>query len=53
MHLDPHLIVPLLAAVVAGAYGGARIIRRLPAAAVRIIVIAIGAGMSVYFFVHG
>jgi uncharacterized membrane protein YfcA len=47
--------VALLMAVgaVAGAYGGARIIRRLPASAVRIIVIAIGAGMSVYFFVHG
>jgi uncharacterized membrane protein YfcA len=38
---------------IAGAYGGARIIRRLPPLAVRIIVIAIGAGMSVYFFVHG
>jgi uncharacterized membrane protein YfcA len=38
---------------VAGAYGGARVIRRLPAIAVRIIVIAIGAGMSVYFFVRG
>ncbi len=47
--------VALLMAVgaVAGAYGGARIIRRLPASAVRIIVIAIGAGMSVYFFIHG
>jgi uncharacterized membrane protein YfcA len=38
---------------IAGAYGGARIIRRLPPLAVRIIVIAIGAGMSVYFFVRG
>jgi uncharacterized membrane protein YfcA len=38
---------------IAGAYGGARIIRRLPSLAVRIIVIAIGAGMAVYFFIHG
>jgi uncharacterized membrane protein YfcA len=38
---------------VAGAYGGARIIRRLPARVVRVVVITIGAGMSVYFFVHG
>jgi uncharacterized membrane protein YfcA len=38
---------------VAGGYGGARIIRRLPPLAVRIIVIAIGSGMSVYFFVRG
>jgi uncharacterized membrane protein YfcA len=38
---------------VAGGYGGARIIRRLPPIAVRIIVIAIGGGMSAYFFVRG
>jgi uncharacterized membrane protein YfcA len=38
---------------IAGAYGGARIIRRLPPRVVRAIVIAIGAGMSIYFFVHG
>jgi uncharacterized membrane protein YfcA len=37
---------------IAGAYGGARIIRRLPASVVRGIVIAIGATMSIYFFVH-
>jgi len=38
---------------VAGGYGGARIIRRLPPLAVRVIVIAIGGGMSAYFFVRG
>ena len=38
---------------VAGAYGGARAIRRLPPVVVRAIVIAIGAGMSLYFFIHG
>ena len=37
---------------VGGAYGGARIIRRLPPNAVRAIVIAIGAGMSLYFFIR-
>ena len=37
---------------VVGAYGGARIIRRLPASVVRTIVIGIGATMSVYFFVR-
>jgi uncharacterized membrane protein YfcA len=40
------------AGAIAGAYGGARIIRRLPASVVRGIVIAIGATMSLYFFVH-
>jgi uncharacterized membrane protein YfcA len=37
---------------IAGAYGGARVIRRLHASVVRGIVIAIGATMSIYFFVH-
>jgi uncharacterized membrane protein YfcA len=41
------------AGAIAGGYGGARIIRRLPAPVVRGIVIAIGATMSLYFFVHG
>jgi uncharacterized membrane protein YfcA len=40
-------------AAIGGAYGGARVIRRLPAIVVRAIVIAIGAGMSIYFFVRG
>jgi uncharacterized membrane protein YfcA len=46
--------VALLMAVgaVGGAYGGARLIRRLPPFVVRTIVIAIGAGMSIYFFVN-
>ncbi len=38
---------------IAGAYGGARIIRRLPPTAVRVIVIAIGTTMTIYFLVHG
>ena len=37
---------------VGGAYGGARLIRRLPPFVVRTIVISIGAGMSVYFFIN-
>jgi uncharacterized membrane protein YfcA len=46
--------VALLMAVgaVGGAYGGARLIRRLPPFVVRTIVISIGAGMSVYFFIN-
>ncbi len=47
----PEALVMAVGAV-AGAYGGARIIRRLPAAAVRAIVITIGTTMSVYFFVR-
>jgi uncharacterized membrane protein YfcA len=43
----------MAAGAVVGAYGGARIIRRLPAVVVRVIVIAIGTSMSVYFFVRG
>ena len=48
----PEALVMAVGAV-AGAYGGARIIRRLSAGLVRAIVIAIGASMSVYFFVRG
>jgi len=48
----PEALMMAVGAVVGG-YGGARVIRRLPPLVVRIIVIAIGAGMSVYFFVRG
>ena len=52
-----HAIVWPIALVMAvgavgGAYGGARIVRRLPPVVVRAIVIAIGAGMSLYFFIR-
>ena len=37
---------------VIGAYGGARVIRRLPQIVARATVVAIGAGMTAYFFLH-
>ncbi len=42
--------VVMMIAAVAGGYAGARLARVLPARVVRIIVIAIGFGMSVIFF---
>jgi uncharacterized membrane protein YfcA len=46
--------VALLMAVFAmiGGYAGARIFRRMPSNVTRAIVLAIGAGMSAYFFVR-
>jgi uncharacterized membrane protein YfcA len=47
----PEALIMAMGAV-GGAYGGARVIRRLPPVVVRAIVIAIGAGMSIYFLVR-
>lgn len=45
----PQTLAALLGAV-AGGYGGARLARRLPGAAVRRIVIGVGAALTLYYF---
>jgi uncharacterized membrane protein YfcA len=40
----------MAAAAIAGGYAGARVARRLPAAAVRWLVVGIGFGLAVYYF---
>jgi uncharacterized membrane protein YfcA len=46
------LAVPMAVAAIAGGYVGARVARRLPAAYVRYAVIAIGFGLSAYYFIR-
>jgi uncharacterized membrane protein YfcA len=43
--------LPMVAAAIVGGYAGARVARRLPPRYVRYAVIAIGFGLSVYYFV--
>ena len=43
----------MAAGAVIGAYGGAHVIRRLPQIVARATVVAIGIGMTAYFFLHG
>jgi uncharacterized membrane protein YfcA len=44
--------LPMAAAAIAGGYFGARVARRLPASYVRYAVIAIGFGLSAYYFIR-
>jgi len=44
--------LPMAAAAIAGGYAGARVARRLPASYVRYAVIAIGFGLSAYYFIR-
>jgi uncharacterized membrane protein YfcA len=43
--------LPMLVAAILGGYAGARVARRLPASYVRYAVIAIGFGLSAYYFI--
>jgi uncharacterized membrane protein YfcA len=44
--------VPMAVTAIAGGYAGARVARRMPASYVRYAVIAIGFGLSVYYFIR-
>lgn len=46
------LAAPMVVAAVLGGYTGARVARRLPAAAVRYAVIVIGFGLSAFYFIR-
>jgi uncharacterized membrane protein YfcA len=48
--VDWRLAAPMVLSAVAGGYAGARVARRLPAAYVRYAVIAIGFGLSAFYF---
>lgn len=50
--VDWPLAWPMALAAIAGGYGGARVARRLPASYVRYAVIAIGFGLSAYYFIR-
>ncbi len=42
----------MMVAAIVGGYAGARVARRLPVASVRYAVIAIGFGLSAYYFIR-
>jgi uncharacterized membrane protein YfcA len=46
-----NLAVPMVVSSIVGGYAGARVARRLPASYVRYAVIAIGFGLSAYYFI--
>jgi len=50
--VDWRYALPMAAAAILGGYAGARVARRLPASYVRYAVIAIGFGLSAYYFIR-
>lgn len=51
--VDWHYAVPMAVTALLGGYFGAKFFRRVPSSIARIVVIAIGATMTIVFFVHG